>query len=296
MEHWGIILALTYNEELSDMFTTFVVFLQAKSNSKALTNAERQRLYRDRQNADSPLRAAYLQRKHEKLVKDMTPQEHRKEKKAWRTRYHNSRMKRKAQLVIDKASVSPSLSNSSSSPEGPSRQKMASLKMKAQENQQLKIQVSELTKKMEASEKRLKNLRKQIERSANTSKDNKCATPRSKTKKLLLKENIIVSKTSSSVRRTLEFHFAVMSEFKEQLRKKKNPSLSSVAAGKILKKYRFKKMFEQETNVVGIRKKHYKKQGTLIQKILTQVQRFFLRSDNSKICPGKKDTITRHKI
>ena len=74
---------------------------------------ERQRLYRERRNADPQLPAAYLQRKHEKyekdketgtrkLVKDMTPREHGKEKKAWRTRYHNSRMKRQAQLILDK--------------------------------------------------------------------------------------------------------------------------------------------------------------------------------------------------
>ena len=77
-----------------------------KKAEKPLTNAERQQRYREKRDADPTRRAEYLLSEQDrylkdkaqgrkKCVKDMTPREHRKQKKAWRIRYHNAKEKKK---------------------------------------------------------------------------------------------------------------------------------------------------------------------------------------------------------
>ena len=91
-----------------------------------MSNAEKQRRYRERRDNDPDRRAAYLKKEQEtykksvddgkrKLVKDMTPREHRNQRKAWRLRYHNSMEKRSTADRVNASSAC--LSSSSSTPQ-----------------------------------------------------------------------------------------------------------------------------------------------------------------------------------
>ncbi|KAK3762310.1 hypothetical protein RRG08_006054 [Elysia crispata] len=173
-----------------------------------LTNAERQARFRAKRNADAERKAAYLQKEKQrykacletgkkKLIADMTPREQRKQE--WRSRYHSSQKIKKA--------ASSSVQPSPSTALGVSRQKLSALQKKADENALLKEQLAALHRQLSASQTRVKTLEKRAERSAKKPP----TTPRSKTKALLQAENFKVTK-ASKVRKTLEFHHALVNE------------------------------------------------------------------------------------
>ena len=214
----------------------------------------------------------------------MTPREQRKQRKEWRSRYHSSQKIKKAAS----SSVQPSPSTAS----GVSRQKLSALQKKADENALLKEQLAALHRQLSASQTRVKTLEKRAERSAKKPP----TTPRSKTKALLQAENFKVTK-ASKVRKTLEFHHALVNEIQssETADGSKHKFLSSLLAGEVLRKYRLLSRLRREANVRGQRKRSYRRRGTVSTRLANAVHEFYVKESVSKICPGKKDTITRYK-
>jgi len=93
----------------------------------SLSNAERQRLYRMRRDADPNRRVEYLAKKKVKYnndiqarkklkVGDMTPQQQRKQRRQWRSRQQASRQKQKTQIsVVDENEVTRTTQDSTPS-------------------------------------------------------------------------------------------------------------------------------------------------------------------------------------
>ena len=214
----------------------------------------------------------------------MTPREQRKQRKEWRSRYHRSQKIKKAAS----SSVQPSPSTAS----GVSRQKLSALQKKADENAVLKEQLAALHRQLSASQTRVKTLEKRAERSAKKPP----TTPRSKTKALLQAENFKVTK-ASKVRKTLEFHHALVNEIQssETADGSKHKFLSTLLAGEVLRKYRLLSRLRREANVRGQCKRSYRRRGTVSTRLANAVHEFYLKESVSKICPSKKDTITRYK-
>ncbi|KAK3743046.1 hypothetical protein RRG08_063912 [Elysia crispata] len=143
-----------------------------------------------------------------------------------------------------------------------------------------------------ASQTRVKTLEKRAERSAKKPP----TTPRLKTKALLQAENLKVTK-ASKVRKTLEFHHALVNEIQssETADGSKHKFLSTLLAGEVLRNYRLLSRLRREANVRGQRKRSYRRRGTVSTRLANAVHEFYLKESVSKICPGKKDTITRYK-
>ena len=132
----------------------------------------------------------------------MTPREHRKQKKQWKTRKQSSRAnKRQNNGQVVATTPPPSI------PKIPtnatlSRQKVTALKQKADENKLLNNRIAELESALKSAQTRVKTLQRQKQREKLNSVSTN--TPRSKTKSALAEEHLNVSK-DSSVKRTLEF-------------------------------------------------------------------------------------------
>ena len=196
------------------------------------------------------------------------------------------------QLPKDKKAASSSVQPSPSTASGVSRQKLSALQKKADENALLKEQLAALHRQLSASQTRVKTLEKRAERSAKKPP----TTPRSKTKALLQAENFKVTK-ASKVRKTLEFHHALVNEIQssETADGSKHKFLSTLLAGEVLRKHRLLSRLRRETNVRGQHKRSYRRRGTVSTRLENAVHEFYLKESVSKICPGKKDTITRYK-
>lgn len=97
------------NDWISNLCTC--VLIHQVINMPSLSNAERQRLYRMRRDADPNRRVEYLAKKKVKYnndiqarkrlkVGDMTPRQQRKQRRQWRSRQQASRQKQKTQISV----------------------------------------------------------------------------------------------------------------------------------------------------------------------------------------------------
>ena len=261
-----------------------------------LTNAEKQRRFREKRNQDEAKRKEYLlyqknRYKNEKesgkrkLVADMSDREHRASKKKWRLDKREQREKAKTASM----SAPEKLSQYTIS-----RQKkyifdkaLTDRELLKKENDDLKCQLANERRKSDMKRKKLTRL--------NITPKASFLTPSSKAKKILsdTKKGGGIKK----VQRQLTFHYALMEELKMNIRKKiknKTISLKSIQAGKVLKKYRLKSEFCKAVHVNP--PKVEKKKKSKYSQWVNEVREFYLRPDNSIIQNGQKNTITINKI
>ena len=123
--------------------------------------------------------------------------------------------------------------------------------------------------------------------------------PSKKVRKLLEGQNI-----SPKVRRYIEFGSVLSSQIKKNFQqmneRNKRKMLVRMISGKIIKKYKFlrwigsltsHRLIKCNDNLTSIRINRLKQQ----EKLRMDITRFLERNENSRMYPGKKDTITRNK-
>lgn len=198
-----------------------------------LSAAEKQRLYRQRRDADLERRQKYLQTKQEKykkdkmqgkrkLVKDMTRREHKAQKKHWNKWQQDSRKKQK---IIQQQETPPCTPPDGPSPSTPPRARHLRNKRRKQK-QELRKQISNLQDSLQKEQRKDEMYKKRYQRLSE--KPGPDDTPRSKSRKLLRKSrNDPSSKTK--VRKTLIFHYSLLEQLKENYRPRKTSAADLLA-------------------------------------------------------------------
>lgn len=126
-------------------------------------------------------------------------------------------------------------------------------------------------------------------------------SPRTRTRTLL----IGCKKVTGRVRRTLDFHHVLTSSMKRAIHEirqngKTRQERTSIIAGRIIKQYRMQRALKVCTDLPRIR--NYRanagrksKLHSAGEQFKASVQEFYCRDDNSRMTPGKKQTITKQK-
>ncbi|KAK6187258.1 hypothetical protein SNE40_005324 [Patella caerulea] len=260
----------------------------------ALSNAERQRKFRQNRDRNCFKREEYLQYERErykkdkllkkkKCVKDMSLREQRAIRKKWR----NAKQKeRKNKKKLSNAIITPPNSpteNLDQSVRSSKREKRQQSKC-YRDNEKLRLEVLKQKKICEKYKKKLIRLRE--ENKDNNNKD----SPRTTTRKLL---RHISKKT---VKRTLLFHNALICQIKNSYKLQNNNfkrKVSQLLSGSILKKYKFRCV---ALKLCGVNTRPSLKYKTsLSRRLCTGIKTFFERDDVSRITTGLKQTLTKNK-
>ena len=262
-----------------------------------LTNAEKQRRYRAKRNADAARRGVYLEKEKQKymqdkelgkkkLIKDMTPREHRCAKKQWKM--HKQSAKRRQ--TLHKNQLTPPQSPALSPPIQESRQKLQGRKLKNRSKSKAQRKVVLLQKQLTQEKKKADMYRKRLERLSK--RENKVQdTPRSKTR------NLLRHLSQKTVKKTLLFHNVLLDAIKQKYKsggQKSKKYISDMLRGNILRKYKLKTHAAREIGFSNHGK--HAKTGCLSKRMKENVQAFFLRDDVSRITTGLKNTVTRQKV
>lgn len=152
-----------------------------------------------------------------------------------------------------------------------------------------------LSKKYETTKRQLSRVR--------SAAKSKLLTPRSKVDSLLKKSNIR-PESVPEVRKRLLFSECLAEEVKDASTKNKKETIMRVISGKIVKKYRMNFMLSKMTGIdrrharstkknIEIKKKP--RLDALRRQIQSDIHTFMLREDNSRVLPGKKDSVTVNK-
>jgi hypothetical protein len=272
----------------------------------ALTNAERQRKFREKRDSDIARRTDYLRKKKEKylqdlasgkrkLVSDLSDRSKRSQRKQWRDQQKRHREKGKSAPLI--------LSPPQTPEPGPSHQQISSRKRRERsrakcyrDNEKLR---EELNKEKKKTSKYIKRWIREREKHKG-----KVETPRTKTKRLLRGFQFKMQtnedrKRKQNVKRTLLFHFAMKEALKQKYKESSNKfkkSLSEMATSSVLRKYGF---IGKTRKCIGMHNAATKNRDNLLTKrkrLDQEIHSFFERDENSRVTPGIKQTITVRKM
>ncbi|CAC5388399.1 unnamed protein product [Mytilus coruscus] len=177
-----------------------------------MSNAERQRKFRENRNKDLVKREAYLNKEKEryqkekrtgkkKSVKDMTEREKRSARKKWRTAKHKERSAKKTLLKLMTPPNTPE--SSPNLQPGPSRQKVQSVKKRNRDQAKCYRDNKILEDKLAKQKRKIQMYKQRYlrEKRKGANFDKPCPdTPRTKTKKLLRNFSQKEVKTSLSRR------------------------------------------------------------------------------------------------
>ena len=256
------------------------------------SNAERQRLYRQRRDKNPEKRATYLHKRHETYIRDvqcckrvlineMSERTQRITRRYWKSKQQESREKKSMNNII----ISPPISQSTPIADGINRQQQqaqrSSSKKRAKcyrDNKILQIQLSAIKIKMDS-------LRKKIAKSPkNSSMPTTCPdTPNSKARRQL-------NYPKKTLKKTLIFHNIMVNEIKKSSKKIR----TNIAANKVIKKYQ---MFGFAKNAMKLLNSgKYNKKTSMSQRLRGQVQDFFQQDSISSMTSGVRNTITRKKV
>ena len=270
-----------------------------------MSNAERQRKFRQNRDKDANKRQIYLNKEKERFQRDkksgkkknianMTDRENRSTRKRWRNQKRKDRAIQKQKSTGLTPPNSPDSDDTLPLPQQQmSHQKCQSIKKKKKEmskcyrdNNKLKQQLLEQAKKIEMFRKRWyrekeKNKSPQIP-----------DTPRTKTRKLL--RNL----SKKQVKKSLVFHYALMDQLKEsytkRLKKAEKRQMTKILSGSILRKYKMKTIALKQC---GIDTRNQLKTRTSLSKSTCKpVRDFYERDDVSRLATGIKQTITFKKV
>lgn len=281
---------------------------------QALTNTERQRIYRAKIKSDPTLHQEYLQRERDrwkirkvskkvKGIDDMSNREQRRQRRQWR-RYKRKEKERKNTMhtIVD---LSPPTSpeagpaeNEEPDPDsppppqlkvvaGPSTKKKLGRKRVKAERAKCYRDIQNLKMKLKKSEMKADKYRKRLARLSHQTE-----SPRSLTKQMLK-----TSEVTPSVRQSLLFHNTLVSEIRKKYAKgnhKEKISISKLMARGLMKKYKLLTFAKTTTGVstrpAVSRAKYAEKQ----QKTAELVQRYLERDENSRITTGKSKDCMCH--
>ena len=287
----------------------------------ALSNAEKQRRYRQKRDQDPARRQEYLRKSKEKYETDKavgkvatsknikSERQRRLVRKQWRIKSRQYRLKQKQKQLNIQDEIKHNMENDSyqrrsndevSEPSTVSHQLKSARKRQQKKRNEINRKMMLLQNSLKQAKKKAEMYRKRWVRAksnSNTKGDNdKTSTPRTKTKKLLH----LFSKEGSkkTVKKCLLFHnvlvAALRKEYKDGKHKTKE-TLSSIVAGDIVKKYQMSVLTRQELGAAsshGIRRKTF----TLTHRLDRKLTEFFERDDISRQTSGIKETVTRFKV
>lgn len=283
------------------------------------TAKERMRKYREKIKNDPNLYEETKRRERERFKKrvedgkiktaktKMSDRNRRNLRRTWRekTRKYRASVKSRKQLLenLDSPPPSPCTSSTSTSIHN-SRSRIRAVDDKRTESgkrirrrnrQELKEKIAMLEKKLKDKNRQLANYRQRKHRSEIAATEVKEETPRRRVTKLLGK-----IKVTSEIRRKLIFGEVVQNQIKasfknEQRRKKKREFLRKIT-GSIIRKYRFIHKIKTLTSgkAMNYRKKMVRAEH--ISRNKTCVKSFLEKDENSRLTPGKRDTITKMKM
>ncbi|XP_048038081.1 uncharacterized protein LOC125263172 [Megalobrama amblycephala] len=280
-----------------------------------LTAAEKQRLYRQRRDADPVRRAEYLQKKQQTYVKniqckkrlrigDLSERGKRTARKNWRI-YKADYRARKHRESQQGTLTPPDTPLSSDSPRripNTSRQKIHGKNKIHRERRQCYRQLKKLQHKLEMEGKKAAKYKTKCARLKKKMLKRNPQSPTTKTINILKGSN-----ASSLVKKTLRFHFSLLSEIKSRYSASKKERVKQIYArlicGKLIKKYKLQAFCQKQ---IGFSYKRWKTCGReldfirqkniISQGLRSTVKQFFLRDDVSRVVTGKKNTVTVRKI
>lgn len=241
-------------------------------------------------------------KKQVKSIKDMTPREARVKRKQWRknANSYNQRKKQAEAIVLpDTPTISdeddPEPVNFDHTKNNSGRKRIRRDRSKIiQRNKRLKAENEILKKSRDKYKKR-------YYREINKHNNNKEMTPKTKVKELMKNKN------RSIVARRLLFGEVLEAQMKFNLRSikssnKKHSTLRGVLGNaEMLKKYRLMKhiqrigFFRPDSRVSTnnyLAKRRLASYQTIVK---NEIKRFLEEDENSRMAPGKKDTVTRKK-
>lgn len=228
-----------------------------------LSNAERQRLYLLRRDADPTKRAEYLTKKKAKYrddlkshkrkkVGDMNPREQRQQRRTWRSRQQLCRRKQKEMMlaVSDENGVSSSLqANTPTCTSGVTSSTSSSTRgrKRVQRNRSaLYRENCNLRQDLRKTQTLVERYKKRLQRVLKSKKKVNSPSPRKLTKS-------IMRRGRPEIRRTLTFHNALVSQIKKKY--KEAPSVNSKTAvtaavtGSVIRKYRLLTVLSSRTGI-----------------------------------------------
>ena len=280
----------------------------------ALTAAEKQRRYRQKRDQDPAKRLEYLLKRRDnwkslqasgkvKPIDSLNEREKRHIRKIWRFTKRDYRKRQNQTInivtppnspvhIADDVQIPRDEAESSSKSNGRTKRK--------RNRQKLLKKVSKLQLELEQQKRVTDKFKKRWQREKNKTPD----TPRRKTMKILRHA------TAAIVQRKLLLHNIIVDEMKRKYRsekkERKKKAYINFIAGSMAKKYHLQKAMQSE---IGFSHKRWKKKNIVIsgkntfcskyasrgaryRQVITD---FYIRDDNSRMTPGKGDTITRHK-
>ncbi|MCG8046239.1 MAG: hypothetical protein N0E48_11390, partial [Candidatus Thiodiazotropha endolucinida] len=261
-----------------------------------MSNAERQRRFRERRDADENRRREYLLKSKEKyrndktsgkrkLVKDMTGREKRHQRKLWRNQKRKEKERQKALLLTPPAS-----------PEILEIQQICS-RQKKQENKVRNRDRAKCYRDLKNRDKEIEILNRKVEmykkRWLREKGKHLIETPRTKTRNLLknVSRNFKDHKFSK-LRRNLFMNNVVIQQIRQKYKDEKKGNkrkIASIFSGPILRKYGVRSAFNDMLGVRLSRRKR-KEKSCLTTRIRKSVTAFYLRTDNSRFVSGLKNT------
>ncbi|XP_063237276.1 uncharacterized protein LOC134539299 [Bacillus rossius redtenbacheri] len=227
-----------------------------------------------------------------KSVNEMSSREQRNIRKNWRQRskkYYSSKKNQEMDQMQTDCTSPPSPQPGPSEKKDNQSHRLILGKKKRRSNQHaFKNKIKSLEERLKKVEKKAEKYKKRLQRSQNRKKE----TPRKSVARLLKGQRV-----TPEVKEKLLFHEVITKQVRENAAKHRKPqTIIASICGKIIKKYRYLgymgNIFERRICIRG-RKRTCAKEA--MRKASECVRDFLEKDESSRLCPGKKDTVTRNK-
>lgn len=238
-------------------------------------------------------------------IKKSSAREQRAKRKEWRTKKKDYRQKKKVERERQEAVVTPPSSEGEESPQETEKQKRETARYRNKKSRELKKKdklIEKLTTKMEKYKKKYQRERNKNKDSDKSTTDTSTpATPRTRVKTLLQKEN-----NTSEIAQKVLFAECVAdqieasySEIHTQEEKRK---FRQQVCGKLIRKYNLQSHYKrklrgkhEEGENVGGQNSYQRKVRNYNNYLKDKVAAFYLEDTNSRMMPGKKDFVSKGK-
>lgn len=232
-----------------------------------------------------------------KQIKDLSRRQQKSKRRMWQNSSKNYRDKMKqrknaiTQYINDNTPPSSPVSFDARERPGTSRIS-AGRKRVRKDRAKAYRRIEKLKMKLKKQKREIEKLRKRNQRLRH--KYSKTNSPRQNVLSLIRKNPV-----SAVVKRKLLFHETLMAQLSDNfsgLKSKERKLAGRILTGEIIKRYKFKSRFGfltykyQRIHKLRI---NAKVRRQILEK---EVQQFLEKDESSRVCPGKKDTVTKNKI
>lgn len=248
-------------------------------------------------------RERYHKRKEQgkiKAISKLNLRDQRALRKDWRNRSKKSYdRKKKLKKELNNLETPPSspaladpiLLDATPGNHGHSTRSSAGKKRSRNNRKMLKLKIMHLKEKLKKERALKEKLKKQLYRKKKQKRD----SPNSKVEEMVKGQRV-----SSALKQALLFGEVLSCQIKHNISNKTNRGekriLVSSITGKVVKKYRFQKKLKSLVPTRLMYSKKPKKANILMNGVRTYIEKFYENDDSSRICPGKKETITYKKV